>query len=122
MVGFLWSVGRIRLIKTISSLHFDIWYMDIAHPDKEAAMEYMPDKRFRAKSRKAFLAGSIPLQYERWVACPYCGEAFISVVDGSAGNQSYYEDCEICCRPILFHIEIDSDGNILGIGTQREDD
>lgn len=85
-------------------------------------MEFSPDKRLRAKTRRTFLAGGTPLQFERWVACPYCGESFVSMVDGSAGNQSYYEDCEICCRPILFHTEIDSDGNVLGITTHREDD
>ena len=85
-------------------------------------MENLQDKRLRARTGKAFLAGSVPLQYERWVACPYCGEAFVSIVDASAGNQSYYEDCEVCCRPILFQTEIDSDGNVLGITTLREDD
>jgi transcription elongation factor Elf1 len=82
----------------------------------------MDDKQLRAKSRKAFLAGSAQLQYDRWVSCPYCGESFISLVDASAGNQSYYEDCEVCCRPILLQIEIDADGSLLGIRTRREDD
>ena len=85
-------------------------------------MEYTQDKRLRTKSRKPILAGCTPLQYERWIGCPYCGETFVSVVDGSAGNQSYFEDCEVCCRPILFQIEVDSDGNILAISTRREDD
>ena len=85
-------------------------------------MEYSPDKRPRSKPRRTFLAGGIPLQFERWVTCPYCGESFETVLDGSAGNQDYYEDCEICCRPILFRTEIDSDGNLLGVTTQREDD
>jgi transcription elongation factor Elf1 len=85
-------------------------------------MDYSMDKRSRAKTRKTFLAGGIPLQFERLVACPYCGESFVSVLDGSAGNQSYYEDCEICCRPILFQTEVDSDGNLLGVTTHREDD
>lgn len=85
-------------------------------------MEYTPDKRPRARAGKPFLAGGAPLQYERWVDCPYCGEAFVCVVDATAGNQSYYEDCEVCCRPILFHTEIDGDGNVLGLTTQREDD
>ena len=88
----------------------------------EANMEYSPDKRSRAKTRRTFLAGGMPLQFERWVVCPYCGESFVSMVDGSGGDQTYYEDCEICCRPILFHTEIDSDGNLLGVTIQREDD
>ena len=85
-------------------------------------MEYTPDKRPRAKTRRAFSAGNVPMQHERWVACPYCGESFVFVVDGSAGNQAYYEDCEICCRPILFQTEVDSEGNLLGITSSREDD
>jgi len=85
-------------------------------------MERMQNKRARSKIGKAFLAGGMPLQHERWVACPYCGESFVFVIDASAGSQSYYEDCEICCRPILFCTEVDNDGNILGITTLREDD
>jgi hypothetical protein len=85
-------------------------------------MERTPEKRPRPKTRRAFSAGNIPLQHESWVACPYCGESFAIVVDGSAGNQSYYEDCEVCCRPILFRAEVDSEGNLLGITTSREDD
>jgi transcription elongation factor Elf1 len=85
-------------------------------------MHYSPDKRSRARSGKSFLAGATPLQFERTITCPYCGESFICVIDASAGNQSYYEDCEICCRPILFHTEIDSDGDLIGLTTYRDDD
>jgi Cysteine-rich CPXCG len=85
-------------------------------------MDYSADKRSRAKTRKTFLAGATPLQFERRVDCPYCGESFVFMIDGSAGNQSYYEDCEICCRPILFLTEVDSDGNLVGVTTRREDD
>lgn len=96
--------------------------LNAAIKDRETVMEHVPEKRPRARTGKAFAAGSTPLQYERSVLCPYCGESFISVVDASAGDQSYYEDCEVCCRPILFHTEIDSDGNLLTITTLREDD
>ena len=34
------------------------------------------------------------------VHCPYCGEAFVILLDGSAGEQEYFEDCPVCCRPI----------------------
>lgn len=85
-------------------------------------MDSDPGKRTKPKTGKAFLAGDIPLLHEIAVACPYCGETFYSSVDGSAGNQSYYEDCEVCCRPILFHSEVDSDGNLLSFTAAREDD
>lgn len=85
-------------------------------------MDHHPDKRAKPKIGKSFLAGDIPLLHERSVECPYCGETFNISVDGSAGNQTYYEDCEICCRPILFHSEVDSDGNLVRLDIAREDD
>lgn len=44
---------------------------------------------------------------EYLASCPYCGESFTSLIDPGAGNQEYIEDCQICCRPIIFNIEID---------------
>ena len=36
------------------------------------------------------------------VDCPACGEAVAFEVDTSAGpEQSYYEDCPVCCSPNL---------------------
>lgn len=32
--------------------------------------------------------------------CPYCGEPIELVIDASAGDQEYIEDCFVCCRPI----------------------
>jgi hypothetical protein len=38
---------------------------------------------------------------EAVVDCPACGEALSLGVDTSAGReQSYYEDCAVCCRPM----------------------
>jgi hypothetical protein len=34
------------------------------------------------------------------VRCPYCGAVIALVVDASAGDQRYVEDCSVCCRPI----------------------
>lgn len=34
------------------------------------------------------------------VNCPYCGEDVELVVDeGGGSDQSYIEDCPVCCRP-----------------------
>ncbi|MEM1411295.1 MAG: CPXCG motif-containing cysteine-rich protein [Pseudomonadota bacterium] len=33
--------------------------------------------------------------------CPYCGEPVQLIVDASAGLQSYVEDCQVCCRPMV---------------------
>jgi transcription elongation factor Elf1 len=37
---------------------------------------------------------------ERFFKCPYCGERISMVLDVSVDNQTYVEDCEVCCRPI----------------------
>ena len=58
----------------------------------------------------------------RDVACPYCGETFTIVVDRSAGSQRYIEDCAVCCRPVLFDIGIDADGDIMDVTARREDE
>ena len=44
------------------------------------------------------------------VQCPYCWERFVLLVDASVEFQEYVEDCEICCRPIDFSVELDDSG------------
>ncbi len=56
------------------------------------------------------------------VTCPYCGETFETTVDSSGGDQTYIEDCQVCCRPIVFRLTIDADGRLAGIETRREDE
>lgn len=46
------------------------------------------------------------------VPCPACGEDIQLALDPSAGaTQEYVEDCPVCCRPNVLHIEFDRDGN-----------
>jgi hypothetical protein len=33
--------------------------------------------------------------------CPYCGEAIELIIDCSIPDQTYIEDCFVCCRPIV---------------------
>ena len=37
---------------------------------------------------------------EHFFQCPHCGEQISMVLDLSVPEQSYIEDCEVCCRPI----------------------
>jgi len=39
------------------------------------------------------------------VQCPYCGETIEIDVETSPDDQSYIEDCSVCCRPIQFTIQ-----------------
>lgn len=56
------------------------------------------------------------------MTCPYCGETFETSVDGSAGAQEYIEDCQVCCRPIVFQIEVDHQGDLCSVQVKRDDD
>ena len=55
------------------------------------------------------------------VQCPYCGEAFDTLVDLSAGSASYVEDCQVCCQPIELAIEVAMNGNLSSVGARRCD-
>ena len=40
--------------------------------------------------------------------CDACGETIVIPIDLSAGeSQQYVEDCPVCCRPNLIHVELD---------------
>ena len=47
------------------------------------------------------------------VMCPYCGEYIDVLIDNSVYEQQYVEDCQVCCAPINFHVQIDSDGDAM---------
>ena len=57
---------------------------------------------------------------EREIDCPYCGEAIDVLVDCSIEQQTYVEDCHVCCRPILLSVSV-FDGEIT-IGVRQENE
>jgi len=58
----------------------------------------------------AAAGGASPGLQARSVQCPYCGESFETTVDLSGGSMSYIEDCQVCCQPIEFSLEMESKG------------
>jgi DNA-directed RNA polymerase subunit RPC12/RpoP len=43
--------------------------------------------------------------------CGACGEEIVVPVDLSQGtSQEYVEDCPVCCRANVVHVEVDDDG------------
>lgn len=56
------------------------------------------------------------------VSCPYCGAAFTTSIDCSAGNQTYIEDCHICCQPIEFTTDISNNFELVTFQVRREND
>jgi hypothetical protein len=55
---------------------------------------------------------------ETAVTCPFCGEEFTIVVDCSEEEQSYIEDCYVCCRPIQFQIRC-ANGELIQVDATR---
>lgn len=55
------------------------------------------------------------------IECPYCGEAFETLLDLSAGSASYIEDCRVCCQPIEFDVQIDEEGGLSRVSVTRGD-
>src|SRR5438067_1160170 len=66
------------------------------------------------------LPGLLPEEFVA-VQCPYCGERLETRVDLTADEPAYVEDCEVCCRPIEFHVERDECGTFLALEVRRMD-
>ena len=40
------------------------------------------------------------MEIEHFFTCPHCWQTVSMVLDLSVEEQSYVEDCEVCCNPI----------------------
>lgn len=58
---------------------------------------------------------------EMVIDCPYCGEPLDVLVDTYSGAQEYYEDCSVCCQPILFVLAEDGQGEMY-LDVKRDDE
>ncbi len=53
------------------------------------------------------------MQDEASYVCGSCGEAIVVPVDLSAGSeQTYVEDCPVCCRANVIRLEIGPKGEV----------
>ena len=59
--------------------------------------------------------------FEQAIHCPYCGEPFTVLVDGSVPQQDYTEDCQVCCRPMVVRTRLDAE-DACRVDVSREDD
>lgn len=54
--------------------------------------------------------------------CAFCGESNSTFIDFSAGlEQSYIEDCQVCCRPNILYVRIDEDTLEIEIDTDYQE-
>ena len=49
---------------------------------------------------------------EQIIKCPYCGEQIDVLIDHQEAGHEYVEDCQVCCKPIVFSVAADSSGNL----------
>ncbi|WP_375325462.1 CPXCG motif-containing cysteine-rich protein [Flagellimonas sp. GZD32] len=47
--------------------------------------------------------------YEHLFQCPYCWEEISFLLDSSVHQQTYVEDCEVCCNPIEVTAQFEND-------------
>lgn len=58
-------------------------------------------------------------EVEKYFKCPYCFEKISMLIDvSSAGNQTYVEDCEVCCNPIQLNFDAEN-GKIKGFSVSK---
>lgn len=54
------------------------------------------------------------LEEDHFFNCPYCMEQIFVSVDREGGRrQSFTQDCEVCCQPIVVRVEIDHEGVVI---------
>lgn len=53
--------------------------------------------------------------------CPTCGETIVIPLDRSAGtDQTYGEDCPVCCNPNIVHVEFFEEGETPRVWAEAE--
>jgi hypothetical protein len=56
------------------------------------------------------------------VACPFCGEEDELYVDpGGMERQTYTEDCAVCCKPRVVHVEPGDEPGEVRVWLERGD-
>jgi hypothetical protein len=57
------------------------------------------------------------------VTCPFCGQVDELFVDAGGGTrQVYTEDCAVCCRPRVVHVEpLDDETGEVSVWVEREE-
>jgi hypothetical protein len=54
--------------------------------------------------------------------CDSCGEEIELAIDATAGeSQEFVEDCPVCCRPNIVHVEVDAQGEARAWAEREQD-
>ena len=55
------------------------------------------------------------------ISCPYCGETITIMVESSLEEQQYFEDCQVCCKPMAVCVQVALNGTSV-VEVKAEDD
>ena len=47
------------------------------------------------------------------LTCPWCGSPTDVLIDCSANNQVFVEDCSVCCQPMVVRAEFEASTGVL---------
>jgi transcription elongation factor Elf1 len=61
------------------------------------------------------------METEHFFTCPYCWQEISFVLDLSVNEQTYIEDCEVCCKPIQMSYTTE-DGEIADFSAEALDE
>jgi Cysteine-rich CPXCG len=62
-------------------------------------------------------AGVSPPLVEHTIVCPSCWESCSVLIDLSAGDHVFVEDCQVCCNPMQLTVTI-GDGELLSLDAE----
>lgn len=102
------EVGKDHRLADKESLEVMLWACNVV-----ALGEHLPisDDDF-VSGRKPKSTGASAPQEEASYVCDACGEEIVVPLDLTEGSsQTYVEDCPVCCRANIIHVEVDEDGN-----------
>jgi transcription elongation factor Elf1 len=49
------------------------------------------------------------MEIEHFFQCPFCEQTISMLLDPSVEEQTYIEDCEVCCRPVEIYFRIEDE-------------
>lgn len=102
------EVGSDHRLADDASLSVMLWACQVLASNEK--LPWIDDEMSLVPSEAGKLKGTV--QDEASYICDACGEEIVIPVDITEGScQSYVEDCPVCCRANIIHVEIDADGN-----------
>jgi predicted esterase YcpF (UPF0227 family) len=112
------EVGKDHRLADTESLEVMIWACKVAASGQQLpSSDDDPGSAF-----KPIRKGASAPQEEASYVCDACGEEIVVPLDLTEGSsQTYIEDCPVCCRANIIHVEVDDDGNT-SVHAQPEQD